>query len=185
MSRLQELIANIEAYLQKISPRERMMLAGSVAMLVLVLVFLSAWGFSKAVARHEAAITSKTKALREISQLAGTYTERARARKELETRLKAKVALFTFIDDVSKKKHVEIGDMQDRGSVVGQDKVTEATVQFDLNKVTLDRLTEFLNAIEHDPHLIRVKKISLRARIDDPNQVDAAMTVSAYSTGAT
>jgi type II secretory pathway component PulM len=185
VNRLQDLLANVEAYLQKISQRERLMLAASVGGVLLLIVFFSTWSFSKAVTRREGIIASKTKALHDIGQLAGTYSERTRARQQMEQRLKAKVALFTFIDDVSKKEHIDIGDMQDRGNTVGQDKVTESVVELDLNKITLDKLTTFLNALEHDPHLIRVKKIRVRGRIDDPNQVDASMTVSAYSMGAT
>jgi general secretion pathway protein M len=185
LNRLQDLLANVESYLQKLSPRERWMVAGMVGAALLLIAILTTLSFSHAVHRREVAIQNKLKALHDIGQLAGTYSERTRARQQLEQRLKAKVALFTFIDDVSKKKHVDIGDMQDRGSNTGTDKVTEATIELTLNKVTLDRLTDFLNAIEHDPHLIRVKKIRLSGRIDDPNAVNASMTISAYSTGTT
>lgn len=184
MNRLQELLSEVEAYLQKVSPRDRVLLGVTTALVVLFVVGLSGYGFSQAVHRHEVTIEAKTKSLKEIIQLAATYGERVRARQQLDQRLKAKVALFTFIDDVSKKKHIEIGGLQDRGSTTGQDKITESTVELDLNKVTLDKLTEFLNAIEHDPHLIKVKKMRLRARIDDPNSVDVSMTVAAYSTAA-
>jgi type II secretory pathway component PulM len=184
VARIQELLQNAEGYVQRASRRERLMLAGAASGLVLFLVFLISFGFSQAIRRHELAIANKTKALKEIAQLAATYGERSRARQALEQRLKAKVALFTFIDDISKKQHIEIGDMQDRGSSTGQDKITESTVELDLNKLTLDKLTEFMNALEHDPHLIKVKKIRLRGRIDDPNAVDVTMTIASYATAA-
>jgi hypothetical protein len=76
-----------------------------------------------------------------------------------------------------------IGDMQDRGTVVGGDKISESTVEFDLSRVTPDKLRNFLNEIEHGPHLVKIKKIRLRVRIDDPNSMDAALTVSTYSMG--
>lgn len=185
MNRLQELFAEVGSYLQKLSPRERLLVGLTAGAAVLLLLFFSGLGFVSAVHRHQLAIENKTKALREISQLAGSYAERSRSRQQLEQRLKNKVALFTFIDEVSKKKHIEIGDMQDRGNTVGQDKITESTVELDLTKVTLDRLTAFLKALEHDPRLIRVKKIRVRGRIDDPNSVDASLTISAYSSGST
>ena len=184
MNRLREWLAEAEAYLQKISPRERLLLGAAAGMAVLLLIGFTSLGFSRSIASHEKAIDNKTKALKDIARLAASYGERTRARQQLEQRLKAKVALFTFIDDVSKKKHIEVGDMQDRGSTTGTDKITESTVELDLNKVTLDRLTEFLNALEHDPHLIKVKKIRLRGRIDDPDAVDVSLTVAAYSLGA-
>ena len=73
--------------------------------------------------------------------------------------------------------------MQDRGSTAGSDKISESIVEFDLNKLTLDKLTNFLNAIEHGPHLVKVKKVRIRTRLDDPNSVDASLTVATYSMG--
>jgi len=179
---VQELLESVEGFVQRATPRERWMLAGVSAGVVLGFVALVSLGFSHAIHRRELAIVAKTKSLNEITQLAATYGERSRARQLLEQRLKAKVALFTFIDDVSKRQHIDIGDMQDHGSNTGQDKITESTVELDLNKLTLDKLTDFLNALEHDSHLIKVKKIRLRGRIDDPNAVDASMTIAAYAT---
>jgi general secretion pathway protein M len=186
VNRLRELASNVEAYLQKISSRERMLLAVSGGALLLLVIVFSVWSFSRAVTRRENIIASKTKALHDIAQLASSYSERTRARQQLEQRLKAKVALFTIIEDISKKEKIEIGELQDKGSTPGQDKVTETTVGLErIEKVTLDKLTKFLNALENDHHVIRVKKIQVRQRIDDPNQVDASMTVSAYSSGST
>ncbi len=186
LARVQELLETAEGVVQRATPRERIMLAGMAAGVVLGLVALISLGFAHAIHRRELSIAAKTKSLKEITQLAATYAERSRARQMLEQRLKAKVALFTFIDDVSKREHIEIGDMQDHGSNTGQDKITESTVELDLNKLTLDKLTDFLNALERDTHLIKVKKIRLRGRIDDPNAVDVSMTIAAYATaGAT
>jgi type II secretory pathway component PulM len=186
VARVQQLVQDVEGFVQRATPRERVILAALAAGGVLALVFLISVAFAHAIHRREQAIASKTKSLQEITQLAATYGERSRARQLLEQRLKAKVALFTFIDDVSKREHIEIGDMQDHGSNTGTDKITESTVELDLNKLTLDKLTDFLNALEHDPHLIKVKKIRLRGRIDDPNSVDVSMTIAAYAVaGAT
>jgi len=182
VARLQELVQDAEGFLQRATRRERIMLAAIAAGVVLGLITLIGLGFSHAIHRRELAIANKSKSLKDITQLAATFGERSRIRQLLEQRLKEKVSLFTFIDDVSKRQHIEIGDMQDHGSNTGQDKITESTVELDLNKLTLDKLTDFLNALEHDPHLIKVKKIRLRGRIDDPNAVDVSMTIAAYAT---
>ncbi len=89
--------------------------------------------------------------------------------------MKAKVALFTFIDDVYKREHIDIGDMQDHGSNTGQDKITESTVELDLNKLTLDKLTDFMNALEHgypdqgeeDPAARSPRRSQCRRRLHD------------------
>ena len=139
----------------------------------------------RAIHRRQVAIAEKSKALSQIASLAASYRQRDFERRQLEERLRTPVRLFTLVDELSKRQGIEIGDMQDRGTTTGSDKISESIVEFDVNKLTLDKLTSFLNAIEHAGHLVKVKKIRIRARIDDPNSVDASLTVATYSMGAT
>jgi general secretion pathway protein M len=181
MNRLRDLLATFEQALGRLSARERVLVGAAAAVMLSILFLVITFGFSHAIHRRQVSIEEKGKALEEIGNLAATYRERDAHRRQLEERLRVPVKLFTFIDDISKRQGVEIGDMQDRGSTTGADKVSEAVVEFDLNKLTLDKLTNFLNAIEHGPHLVKVKKIRIRTRLDDPNSVDASLTVATYS----
>ena len=183
MNRFREALASAEQYLTRLSARERLLVGVAAATFVAATIGIGSLGVSRAIRRREGSIEAKTKALAEISNLASTYRERDLRRRQLEERLKTPVKLFTFIDDISKQQGVEIGDMQDRGSTTGSDKISESIVEFDLNKLTLDKLTNFLNAIEHGPHLVKVKKVRIRTRLDDPNSVDASLTVATYSMG--
>jgi len=185
MNRLRRLLGDLDGYYQKLTLRERNILALAAAGFVVFVVFMIGLGFSSAIHRRQTAVEGKTKALAQLGTLASTYAERARVRTQLEQRLKNPVRLFTYIDEIAKKQGVDIGDMQDRGSVTGNDKITESLVEFDLSKMTIDRLTQFLNAIEQNPQLIKIKKIRVRTRLDDPNAVDASLTVAAYSMGST
>jgi general secretion pathway protein M len=178
---LRDWYASIEEALGRLSTRERTLVGIAAAVALGLFLFLVAFGFSRAINRRQVSIVEKSKALEEIGNLAATYRDRDTHRRQLEERLKVPVKLFTFIDDVSKRQGVEIGDMQDRGSTTGTDKVSEAVVEFDLNKLTLDKLTNFLNAIEHGPHIVKVKKIRIRTRLDDVNSVDVSLTVATYS----
>lgn len=181
MSWLRDLPASIEQYLVRLSARERLLVGVASSMVVTIVLLLITLSFTHAIHRRQVSIEEKGKALEEIGTLAATYRERDVHRRQLEERLKVPVKLFTYIDDISKRQGVEIGDMQDRGSTIGTDKVSESVVEFDLNKLTLDKLTNFLNAIEHGPHIVKVTKIRIRTRLDDPNSVDASLTVATYS----
>jgi len=185
VNRLRRLLGDLDGYYQKLTARERNIVALAAAGFAVFVIFLIGLGFSNAIHRRQTAVEGKAKALAQLGTLASTYAERARVRAQLEQRLKNPVRLFTYIDEIAKKQGVDIGDMQDRGSVTGTDKITESLVEFDLNKMTLDRLTAFLNAIEQNPQMVKIKKIRLRTRLDDPNSVDAALTVASYSLGST
>ncbi len=89
VARVEELIENVEGFIQRATPRERVMLAGVVAGVVLGLVTLISLGFSHAIHRRELSIATKTKSLTEITQLAATYGERSAGPCQLlEQRLK-------------------------------------------------------------------------------------------------
>ncbi len=185
MNRLRALLGEVDAYYQKLTARERNLVLGAGAAFVVLVVGMVVFGFGTAIHHKQSAVESKTKALVQLGDLAATFAERTRVRSQLEQRLKNPVRLFTYIDEIAKKQGIEIGDMQDRGSVTGSDKVTESLGEIELSKMTIDRLTLFLNAIEQNPQMIKIKKIRVRTRLDDPNSVDASLTVAAYSMGST
>lgn len=47
-------------------------------------------------------------------------------------------------------------------------------------RIDLHKLTAFVNEIEKSQHLVKVEKLRLRTRNDDPNLLDASLTVSTY-----
>ncbi len=185
MSFFRTLFASAEQYLGRLSARERLLVSAAGGVFLAMVIAILSIAFSRAIHRRQVAIAEKSKALSQIASLAASYRQRDFERRQLEERLRTPVRLFTLVDELSKRQGIEIGDMQDRGTTTGSDKISESIVEFDVNKLTLDKLTSFLNAIEHAGHLVKVKKIRIRARIDDPNSVDASLTVATYSMGAT
>jgi hypothetical protein len=183
LNRLKALWADLQQALSQLSLREQLLVAVAAAVFLTGVLALGSYSISRSIHRREVAIDEKSKALVDIGRLTATYREREIQRQQLEARLRVPVRLFTYIDDTSKRQGIVIGDMQDRGTVVGGDKISESTVEFDLSRVTPDKLRNFLNEIEHGPHLVKVKKIRLRSRLDDPNSMDVALTVSTYSMG--
>jgi hypothetical protein len=183
LNRLKALWANLEQALSQLSRREQLLVALALTVFAAGVLGFGSYSISRSIHRREVAIDEKSKALVDIGRLTATFREREIQRQQLEARLRVPVRLFTYIDDTSKKQGVVIGDMQDRGTVMGSDKISESTVEFDLSRVTPDKLRNFMNEIEHGPHLVKIKKIRLRVRLDDPNSMDAALTVSTYSMG--
>jgi len=183
LNKIKALWSDLQQALGQLSMREQLLVAAAAAVVATGALGLISFGVSRSIHRREVAIEEKSKALVDIGRLTATYRDREMQRQQLEARLRVPVRLFTYIDDTSKKQGVVIGDMQDRGTIMGGDKISESTVEFDLSRVTPDKLRNFMNEIEHGPHLVKIKKIRLRVRLDDPNAMDAALTVSTYSMG--
>ena len=168
MNRLRRLLGDLDGYYQKLTARERNLVIMLGAGFAVMLVFLIGLGFSTAAIRHrQSVVEGKTKALAQLGTLASTLCGAcARFAQQLEQRLKNPVKLFTLLTATRspRSKAWTSVTCSDRGSVTGSDKITESLVEFDLNKMTLDRLTRFLAAIEQNPQMAKIKKMSACAR---------------------
>ncbi len=165
-----------------LSLRERRMIA---LMAAAAVVFVAALGFTslrKSISAREASIAAKKQQMVEIGRLAEGYREAEMARQRIESRIKGNpVRLFSYLEDLAKKQQIQLGDMQDRGTDTIGDGINRSTVEVSFARIDLRSLTGFLNEIEKSQQLVKVEKLRLRGRSDDPNALDAAVTVSTYS----
>jgi len=165
-----------------LSLRERRLIA---LMAVAAVVFVGALGFNalrRNIAVREANIALKKQQMEQIGVLAEGYREAEMARQRIEARIKGTpVRLFSYLEDLAKKQQITLGDMQDRGTDTIGDGITRNTVEVSFARIDLRSLTAFLNEIEKSQQLVKVEKLRMRGRSDDPNALDAAVTVSTYS----
>lgn len=165
-----------------LSDRERRLLALVGVALLLTVAALGFGSLRKGIERRQAAIVAKKASMEQIGQLAAGFREAEQARARMESRLKGTpVRLFSYLEDIAKKKEIALGDMQDRGSDSIGDGITRSTVEVSFARIDLPSLTAFLNEIEKSPQLVKVEKLRVRGRNDDPNLLDATVTVTTYS----
>lgn len=178
----QPLFGRIADAWSNLSDRERRLLA---LMAVALVLFLAAMGFSsmrRTIAQRQASIESKELSMQQIGFLAEGYSEAEAARARIEARIRGTpVRLFSYLDDLARKQNLSLGDMQDRGSDKLGDGITRSTVEVSFARIDLRTLTGFVNEIEKSRQLVKVEKLRVRSRTDDPNLVDASITVSTYS----
>lgn len=164
-----------------LSGRERRMLS---LLLAAFLVAATALGFlsvRRAILARESSLDDKRTAMAKVDILAAGYAQAEAARARIEARIKGPpVRLFSYLEDLGRRQGVTIGDMQDRGNTAAGEGVQRATVEVNFARIDLLKLTSFVNEIEKSPHLVKVEKLRLRTRNDDPNLLDASLTVSTY-----
>jgi len=167
---------------QSLSLRERRMIA---LLAIAAAVFVVAIGFTsmrKAIGAREDAIAFKRQSMERVGLLADGYREAEVARQRIESRISGTpVRLFSYLEDLAKRQNIAVGDMQDRGSDSAGEGITRSTVEVSFARIDLKSLTGFLNAIEKSQQLVKVEKLRVRGRNDDPNALDASVTVSTYS----
>ncbi|WP_373045547.1 type II secretion system protein GspM [Vulgatibacter sp.] len=165
-----------------LSHRERRMLGLMAAAAAVFVVALGFTSLRKNINTREAAIATKTQSMEQVVQLAEGYREAEQARQRIEARIKGTpVRLFSYLEELAKKQELSLGDMQDRGTDSVGDGISRSTVEVSFARIDLRSLTGFLNEIEKSQQLVKVEKLRVRGRSDDPNALDAAVTVSTYS----
>jgi len=177
---LQDLADRLSAAWSGLTERERRLVSILGVALVLTVVALGLTSFRKSIEQREQAIAQKQIAIQEVAKLSATYRQAEALRNQIENRLRGTpVRLFSYLEDTAKKQNVAIGDMQDRGSD-NRDGVVRSTVEVSFAAVELRPLLRFVNEIEKSPRWVKVERIRVRRRNDDPDRLDVTLTVSTY-----
>lgn len=164
-----------------LSARERRLLSLLIGAFVVAAIALGLLSARRAIVQREATLADKRAAMTKVEILASGYSRAEAARAKIEARMKGQpVRLFSYLEDLGRKQGVTIGDMQDRGNTAAGEGVQRTTVDVNFARIDLLHLTSFVNEIEKSPHLVKVEKLRLRTRTDDPNLLDATLTVSTY-----
>lgn len=185
MNRIRQLLTDAAAAFGRLTPRERGLVslaAGAVLILVIALTSLSV---SRATSRREARIRSKSAQLEEVAKLTSGYRAAETQRQELERRLAGnKVQLFSYLDELAKRQKIEIGGLSDKGTApIPDTKVVESSVEVTFTRIALDKLLKFLQEVETTQGLVKVTRLQLRPRSDEP-VLDAWLVLTTYTLSA-
>jgi general secretion pathway protein M len=183
LERILRLRGELMAWLGKLSLRERVMvLAGALSVLVFVASLLSVQ-ISTGIGQRERRIEDKTRLLTQVSKLAEGFRQRQAERQALEARLKGPpVELLSTITQQGASAGIEVGDLRRTAAPGETEGLKEDVVEVNLARVEIGKLARFLQSLERGQGVVQVRRLRLTTRVDDPRQVDATFTVSAYQT---
>jgi general secretion pathway protein M len=181
MERLKALRADLSAWLGKLAPRERVMVFAAAAAVVVFAGWLVSRQIGRGLSAREQRIEDKTRVLAQVSKLAESYRQRQAQRTELEQRLKGSpVQLLSYISQQGAQNQIEVGDLRPSPAPAELEGLREDAVEVNLARVELARLAHFLQALERGQGVVKVRRLRITSRADDPNLVDATFTVAAY-----
>jgi general secretion pathway protein M len=183
MERLRRFLADVSQYLNGLSRRERRLLGAGIFAVALFATTLVVVGTTRAISSRGARIEDKLKQLEQIVQLSAGFRQAEAERSAIEGRLKGPpLRLFSYMEDQAKKLNVEIGAMNDRGTSQPDknDPLTESVVEVNLPRINVEKLARFLDDIERNQKVVKVKKLRLRRRGDDKEMLDVSVTVATY-----
>jgi general secretion pathway protein M len=181
MDTFKRLRADAEAWIGKLSPRERLMVTAAALSVVIFAVWLVSSAIGSAISAREARIEQKTKVLSQVGKLAEAYRRREAERKTLETKLRGSpVALMSHISQTGASLGIAVNDLRPTNAPGESEGLREESVEVNLARIDLSRLAALLQSLERGAGVVKVRRIRVTTRGDDPALVDATLLVSTY-----
>ncbi len=181
MDRLRRLRADAEAWLNTLSQRERLMVTAAALAVALFLVWLVAHQIGNGISAREASIEQKTKVLSQVGKLADVYRRRQAERQAIEARLKGSpVQLMSLISQTGATLGIQVNDRRPSGAPSEAGDLREESVEVNLARIELQRVAMLVQSLERGAGVVKVRRIRITTRSDDPLLVDATLVVSTY-----
>lgn len=173
--------SDVEAWLAKLAPRERLLVTAAGIAIAVFCVWLVARGIGGGIARREARIEQKTKVLAQVGQLAEGYRRREAERKAVEARLRSSpVQLMSHISQAGAALGIPVNDLRPTPPSAEAEGLREESVEVNLARIELTRLAALMQSLERGAGVVKVRRIRVTTRSDDPALVDATLLVSTY-----
>jgi general secretion pathway protein M len=79
---------------------------------------------------------------------------------------------------------IEVNDLRPTGAPVETEGLKEESVEVNLPRLDMARLARLLQALEGGPGVVKVRRIRVTTRTDDPALVDVTLVVATYGLGS-
>jgi general secretion pathway protein M len=181
MERLRRLRADVQAWFGALSQRERLLVTAAALAVALFVVWLSAHQIGAGLSRREASIEQKTKVLSQVGKLAEVYRRRQAEKQAVEARLKGTpVQLMSHISQTGATLGIQVNDLRPTGAPTEAEGLREESVEVNLARIELQRVALLVQSLERGAGVVKVRRIRITSRADDPMLVDATLVVSTY-----
>ncbi len=181
MESLRKLFADLEAWLAKLSPRERVLVTAATLAVAVFVVWLVSFRMSAEISAREARIEEKTRVISQVGKLAEGYRRRQAERQAIEGRLKGPpIQLMSHISQTGASLQVEVTDLRPSTAPSELEGLREEAVEVNVAHIDLGRLARLMQALERSPGVVKVRRVRVTTRSDDPALVDATLVVSTY-----
>ncbi len=180
MERLRALMSDLQTWLQRLTTRERRLVAGAGTALTAFVLFLILIAFSATAAGYRRRTEQKMAKLKEVQTLAASYRETEQNRQAMERQLTtSKLSLMSYLEEKGTAAGLSIPAMNQKPEVaIADGKIVENAVELTLSDITVNRLVDFLAAVERGPGVVKVKFLRLEPRASN-------QTLTAWATIAT
>ncbi len=171
------------AALQRLSRREKILLGGlSAALLVFLWAVIGMW-ISSNLAARERRIGEKSAKLQTIIDHRQKFEEAKEKQKRAQDLMRSgrSIELSPTVGQAAKQLGIPIGDMKTvTPAVDAEAHVIEDKVEVNIPLVTIDRLVDLLQDLERRSRTVMVRKLRIQNSFREPTQLEVSFTVSNF-----
>ncbi len=174
----------VSLLLKKLSQREKVFLlaGGTFTALLLIYLFLIEPNRERAVLLSRL-IPQKEDEILKLRGLSEEYLALSDQIKEIEGRLPGQnqFSPLSYIEGIARQNQVRenIASIRSIPSVA-QSPYQEIPMEVHMENIALVQIIPFLNAIENAPYFLRIKRLSMKTRVSEPQKMDVTFVVSSY-----
>ena len=182
---MKELLAQLETAFDNLSSREQLMVVGMCFALFAMLVGFGGYFVSRDLTRQQRRIDAKIEKLQEIGELRSDYKRRLAEQERIaqEVRRNNSVRILSYLEKMATAANLTLrGASERQGEPTGSDVVKEEAAEVRIDNVSIDRLYDFLRRVEEGNRLVKVRRLKIKKRFDNPKMLDAVVTVGTFKT---
>lgn len=181
MSAITDLQQTIAGSFAALSSREKRMVSGAGAAVIVFVVFLVLFSFGSKADAIRRRTADKILKLDEVQTLAAGYRDAKAKQDSLEGQLRASnVRLVSYLEEKAGPAGIPLPSINPRADLpLEGSKIVESSVEITITDVKLNRLLDFLTAVEAGPGIVKVKNLRVEPRVEQES-VTAWVTVATY-----
>lgn len=182
---MKELLSQLEASFDNLSAREQLMVVGMCLALFGMIVGFGGYFVSRDLTKQQRRIDAKIAKLEEIGELRSDYKRRLAEQERIaqEVRRNNGVRILSYLEKKSTEADLTLkGASERQGEATGSEAVKEEAAEVRIDNVSIDRLYDFLRRIEEGNRLVKVRRLKVKKRFDNPKMLDAVVTVGTFKT---
>lgn len=151
-------------------------------LVIIGLIFVS----TQKISSKNARLAKSQQQLMKIKSLEGDYKKAKLETDKFKFKIRSnRISLISLLDGITKRYGLTVTDFNETQRPVGKTGVVEISVKFSLSKLSLDKVTALIEDIETTSQgrdLVKVVRVKINKRFDEPELLDLQMTVSTWKT---
>ena len=172
-------------FFRNLQPRERLLVLGASAALMVFLVFkLAIDPMLKRSSDLDRQLVIAGRQLSELRTMQQEYLRQKRVVDSINTQLKKQqnFAIFSRLEELAGQTGIRNKILHMKPTVSTPSEVyNEESVEIKMEGVTLEQLVRYLHQVESSPQLLKIKRLEVKPRFDNRQILTATFRVSAFT----